>query len=905
MPEKRYEEKRDFEKTPEPEMRVEAREEGPLTFVIQKHDATRLHYDLRLELDGVLKSWAVPKGPSYDPKEKRLAMEVEDHPLDYGGFEGVIPEGNYGAGEVIVWDRGIYSPDEDGRLLFYDRAEAQKEMRKGFKKGKISVFLRGSKLTGSWALVKMKGKNEWLFFKHNDEYANSDKEVLDEEQSVISGLTIEDLKHGKTPEPLQRQESAETDPSKIAGAKKAKIPKNLLPMGASIAESPFSNPDWLFEPKLDGIRALATIQDGSVLLITRKGNDICRQYPGLVDELTRQPLKEAVIDGEIVAFDAENRPSFHQLQQRMNLQRDPDIRVAEKQVPVFFFAFDVLHLNGYDLRGVELEKRKEILHSVLIKTEHVSVLEHFIEHGKAAYKAATDHGFEGIVAKKRNSRYETGKRTAQWLKIKAVASDEFVIGGYTKGQGSRQDTFGSLLLGVYDDGKLRYVGNVGSGFNDESLQRHLEDFQKLKSAKNPFSSKPPVKDITFMQPKLVAEVKYTQYTPDGHLRAPVFLRMREDVDPAQVTGQKPVPTPTDEEPEISSANCDDIGDILDQLEQKKKEFFVECQGHRLKISNADKMLWPATDKHPGLSKRDLLIYFAKVSEYLLPHLRDRPMTLSRYPNGIDGGMFYQKHWEHKLPEFVETVQLYSEHYGEDQEYMLCNNLPSLLWLGQLADLELHPWTSRTNPEGDAENLSTVFTGSEENIDESVLNYPDYLLFDLDPYIYSGKEDKGAEPEFNQKAFDKGREAAFWFKEILDSLKLNSFIKTSGKTGLHIYVPILRQFTYDQTRSAAATLCNFVLREHPKDVTTEWAVIKRTGKIFLDYNQNTRGKTLSSIYSPRALPLATVSVPVTWDELANITPTEFTMQTVPERLKKRGDLWKNILQKKNDLRSIIG
>jgi bifunctional non-homologous end joining protein LigD len=902
-----YGEKRDFTKTPEPEMQVR-QGDGPLTFVIQKHAATSLHYDLRLELDGALLSWAVPKGPSLNPNEKRLAMMVEDHPLDYASFEGVIPAGNYGAGEVIVWDNGIYTPDEDGRMLFYDRDEAQKEMRKGLDKGKISVFLRGTKLKGSWALVRLKGKErEWLFFKHNDEFADSVRNVLTDDKSVISGLTIDDLKAGKLPAAAPHSSSAVTAAS-LPGAIASELPTNPVPMAAGTAAGPFSDPEWIFEPKLDGVRALACIRKGSVKLITRNGNDVSRRYPKLVEGLSKQIAEELLLDGEIVALDAKGRPSFHLLQQRMHLDRDTDIRLADSSVPVYFYAFDVLHCDGYDLTGCPLIDRKRFLGKALMPNERVSAVEFFEEHGEAAFDAIKKLGMEGIVAKKRASRYEMGKRSNSWLKIKTQLSEEFVIGGYSEGLGSRAATFGALLLGtVGESGKLTYVGHVGSGFDDQTLEEYREKFAALETTNMPFESKPPLKTpAKWLKPELVAEVKFAEWTPDGHLRAPVFLRLREDLSPENVHKTEIVSTPAAAHlPEnLRRMQEKTAEDAAEQIRAGKRDFSIVCEGHEIAITNPDKTLWPETQSRRALTKRDLLVYYAEVSQYLLPHLRDRPLTLSRYPNGIEGGMFYQKHWEHKLPAFVEPVQLFSEHNLGDQEYIACNNLPTLLWLGQLADLELHPWTSRTNPEPDAHDYSIEFTGSQENIDRSVLNYPDYLLFDLDPYIYSGEEATGAEPEFNRAAFDKGREVALWLKEILDSLSLTSFVKTSGKTGLHIYVPILRQYTYDQVRALAATICNFILQKHSDDVTTEWAVVKRTGKIFLDYNQNSRGKTLSSIYSPRALRDATVSFPISWSELPGVLPNQFDILTVPGILNESGDPWKGILKSKNDLRRLI-
>lgn len=902
----KYREKRRFDRTPEPAPQEARRDDGPLTFVVQKHAARRLHYDFRLELDGVLKSWSVPKGPSPDPSEKRLAVMVEDHPLDYGSFEGVIPKGEYGAGQVIVWDNGTYSPDEEGRLSFDDRAEAEERMRRGLEEGKLSIFLRGRKLKGSWTLVKMqRGEKDWLLIKHRDEHVDTERDVLEDDRSVLSGLTIEDLKSGRLPD--RARGKAALRPSDLEGARHAGFPSSLSPMLATLTESPFSDPGWLFEPKTDGVRAIALIRDGKVRLFSRRGLDSTRQFPALAETLSRQPERELALDGEIAALDEEGRPSFQRLQQRLNLSRERDIRRAEEKVPVLYYAFDLLYADGYDLQGAPLEQRKELLARLLLPCDQVRLLEHFPEEGEAAYEAAIAHGLEGVMAKRRDSRYEAGRRSRQWLKVKATRSDDFVIGGYSAGQGGRAGTFGSLLLGYYEDGRLQFAGHVGTGFDDRTLSELRERLDALVMEECPFAESPPLNQpTTWVKPELVAEVKFAQWTEDNRLRAPVFLRLREDKPPGEARRSEVAPPPSAPRPSGGSRTNpgDDVESVLEQLEQPKEKMILRVQGQKVPVTNLDKEFWPAHEDRDALSKRDLLRYLARVSPQLLPHLRDRPLTLTRYPDGIQGEHFYQKHWEGDLPDFVDTVELFSEHNEGDQEYLICNNLPTLLWLGQLADLELHTWYSRVNPEPDGRDLPTTFTGSAENIDASLLNHPDFIVFDLDPYIYSGREGKGDEPELNRKAFEKTCEAALWLKDMLDSLSLSSFIKTSGRTGLHIYVPVVRRLDYDTVRSAAQTICQFLLRQHPRQLTMEWSVEKRTGKIFLDHNQNARGKTLASVYSPRPLPEATVSMPLRWDELGDVYPTDFTILTAPDRLAKRGDLWADILDAKHDIDALL-
>jgi bifunctional non-homologous end joining protein LigD len=902
----RYGHKRDFELTREPTPKAAPEGRGPLIFIVQKHAARNLHYDFRLEIDGVLKSWPVPKGPSLNPKEKRLAMQVEDHPLDYASFEGVIPKGSYGAGQVIVWDAGTYSPDEGG-LSFHDRQEANARAARELAAGKLAFTLRGHKLKGSWTLVRTKrSPTDWLLIKHSDAFGDEERDVLAHDRSVLSGLGIDDLKEGRLPDPTQ-QTGLPGRIDDLPGVREGAMPARLRPMLAELAAAPFSDAAWLFEPKLDGLRALAFVREGQVTLLSRNANDITSQYPALVSDLAVQPAAQMLLDGEIVALDEQGLPSFQRLQERMHLTRPADIQRQDALTPVIYYVFDLLYLDGFDLTRVPLAQRKTTLAQALLPSSLVRYVEHVEADGDEAYRQSVNLGLEGVVAKRRDATYEPGKRSRAWLKVKDVLTAEFVVGGYSQGSGERATTFGALLLGYHDDGRLRYAGNVGSGFDQarlKDLQRRLEE---LRANQRPFAEEPPLGKIkiTWVRPRLVAEVKFAQWTRDGRLRAPVFLRLREEIDPREVRRPpSPLAVGAAEEPSSRQPLADASADVLSQLENRRQELTLSVQGHRLSLTNLNKALWPATEEHPAITKRDLVAYFARVAPYLLPHLKDRPLTLTRYPNGINAGHFYQKHWQYPPPTFVEKVRLYSSHTEANQEYMVVNNLPTLLWLAQLADLELHPWLSRTDPRPDARHLSTDFAGSKENIEGSTLNYPDFMVFDLDPYIYSGKEKAGEEPELNRKAWAKTCEVALHLKEILDQLSLSSFVKTSGRTGLHVYVPVLRQYGYDVLRHASTLIADFLRSHYPGDITLEWTVTKRTGKVFLDQNQNTRGKTLASIYSPRPLPEATVSMPVTWQELGRVYPTDFTVLTAPERLAAVGDLWADILAAKHDLEALL-
>jgi bifunctional non-homologous end joining protein LigD len=912
VPLEEYKKKRDFGKTKEPPPSDPSERKGPLTFVVQKHAARRLHYDFRLELGGVLVSWAVPSGPSLDTSQKRLAAHVEDHPLDYASFEGVIPKGQYGAGQVIVWDQGTYSPDEGGKLSFDDRAEAEARVRQELEAGKISIQLRGQKLKGSWALVRMSGGKgkDWLLLKHRDAHATTERDVLDDDRSVVSGLTIEDLKAGRLPDRYRRPSAPPA--AALTGARPAPFPQAAKPMLAALADGPFSRPGWVYEPKLDGARVIALVKDGKATLLSRRGLDVTQQYPALAAELGEQTAN-VVLDGEIVALDDDGRPSFELLQTRLNARKPSEVQKAEAAVSVLYYVFDILHLDGSNLARVPLIERKAALAQALVRSPHVLYVDHFEEDGLAVYEAVTAQGLEGMIAKRAQSIYEEGKRSDAWLKVKSTRSDDFIIGGYTRGDGSRSKSFGALLVGVRDaNGQLAYVCRVGSGFDDGSLAGLREQLAALQTDACPFSTTPDL-DVpaTWVRPELVAEVKFANWTSDGHLRAPVFLRLREDKDaaeagptgPVRVAGRIKRGAPSGPLLENSSAT----EQALDQLNAAGKSARLSINGQTIALSNLDKELWPPLETRPPVTKKDYLAYLIRMAPYLLAWLRDRPLTLIRRPDGIEGPSFYQKHASTPVPDFVERVWLYSDHANGDQEYLLCNNLPTLVWLGQLANLEFHSWFSRTSPVPDGYHLTTDFAGSAERMDGSLLNYPDFILFDLDPYIYSGHEKKGAEPELNRKGFAQACQVALWLKEVLDSLSLASFVKTSGRTGLHVCVPVTRRLDYRAIRNAAGIIGQHLVQAHPKDVTVDWSVSKRTGKVFFDYNQNTRGKTFPAPYSTRPAPEATVSMPLRWEELTRpgLYPTDFTTFTAPARMAQTGDLWADFLEAKHDLETVLG
>ena len=915
-----YSAKRKFTRTPEPTATAAAKSSGPLLFVVQKHSAQRLHYDFRLECDGVLKSWAVPKGPSTDPADKRLAVETEDHPFAYASFEGVIPAREYGAGNVIVWDCGVYSPDEGQEYAFHDREQAERRIREGLAAGKLSILLRGEKLKGSYALVRTTTPKQWLLLKHRDRYAGPNA-LLADAGSVLSPATVETVENG-----APRVDATALTPD----GKAEKFPTQLAPMLAGIGEQPRSDPRYLFEPKVDGYRALAFIEGGRVRLQSRRGQDLTAAFPELVADLAAQAVDQMILDGEIVALDPDGRPSFNALQNRAKLSNAREIEQAQRTTSAAYLCFDLLHFAGLDLRARKYTDRRRYLAQCLLPTAHVQLV-HAVDDAAALYAAALDAGFEGIVAKRKDSTYQPGKRSPAWLKIKKTHTAEFVIGGFTRGKGTREG-LGSLLLGYWRDDALQYVGHAGSGLSGTTFEDLSQRLVALVDKRCPFATKPPLhRPTTWVRPEVVAEIEFAGWTPDRYLRAPVFLRVRDDV-PAMSVGEPAEPKQHDAEDEPASANrargeragaarkrgkssaardidasSSTIARVLEQLENPAERVDLDVDGARIRLTNLGREYWPGETRprRPPVTKRDLLRYLARVSPYLLPHLADRPLTMIRMPEGIGGERFFQKHWTQERPSFVESVTVWSGSKNEQHEYLLANNLPTLLWLGQVGTLEFHVWHSRAAPGADASSDSTDYAGSEQALEESILNFPDFLVFDIDPYIYSGKEPAGAEPELNKAGFSGGRRVAFWLRELLAEMSLEAVVKTSGKTGLHVFVPIERTITFDEARMICELVGRHLMRAHPKEITMEWATVKRTGKIFIDYNMNVRGKTLNVAYSPRGVPNASVSMPLTWDELEAAEPGDFTLRNVMERLDRTGDRWHDVVAKKQSLAAALG
>lgn len=715
-----------------------------------------------------------------------------------------------------------------------------------------------------------------------------------------------------------------TDSVSEGAARNRKTFVPIQPMLASVAAEPFSKEGWIFEPKLDGIRAMAYIENHEAKIISRKGLDLTKRYPQLVTALSEN--EDMIIDGEIVATDESGRVSFRLL------QKTAGSRGAAGQARICFYAFDILSFQKKNTMKNTFLQRRALLEKNFFETEKTRCVQDLGPDGNRAFLACLADGMEGVIAKRADSKYLPGERTDAWLKLVATRTTEFLVCGYTEANDGRTDSFGALILGVYNEsGQIVYAGSVGTGFNEITRQKLFRLMEPHKTSECPFSVRPMAKSIAaWVTPDMIVEIKYAEWTMDKALNLPVFLQVRAN---RKSDGMKPdVVIPISEVSSVgqpakkSSAKTTKPAKVvsinrkrktrkvdkaeelrkslLEQLNNDEDDMVLEVEGSSIKLSSLNKILFPGKRGTPAGTKRDYINYLIQASEPFLRQIHGRPFTLIRYPDGAQGQKFFQKHWSQGLPEFVETVEYFSEHADKDEEYLLCNNLATLIWCGQLASLELHSVHGRIDPEPDGAKLSKKLTGSISNIESSILNFPDFMVLDLDPYLYSGKEAANAEPELHRQGFAKTRQLAHLLKEMLDNLGLNAFLKTSGKTGLHIYIPIIRNVDNDAVRQLIGTIASHVAKMRPQDVTVEWAVKKRTGKVFFDFNMNARHKTLSAPYSVRATNAGNVSLPISWDELDDIYPTDFDIRTVPARLEQVGDLWENILNEKTDLHKIL-
>lgn len=814
-------------------------------FVVHKHAARHLHYDLRLEMEGVLRSWAVPKGPSLDHADKRLAVKVEDHPLEYGDFEGMIPEGNYGAGAVVVWDRGQWVPLEDPK--------------EGLAKGKLLFELRGYKLHGRWTLVKIKkSERDWLLIKERDNWVKSPGDQFPEE-SVLSGLTVEDWKAGRSPADALRREI------EALGLPRAPVDAaSIEVMLAEPADRVFSKPDWVFELKLDGYRILAEHRHRSARLITRNGNDYTEVFPEVSRAIRALPVDGVVLDGEVVVLDPRGLPSFALLQRRGRISRPIDVRRAAVELPATFFAFDLLGFEDFDLRSLPLVERKRLLRRLLPPLGPVRFLDHIEAEGEAFLEQVEGMGLEGIVAKRADAPYRGG-RSSQWLKIKAEKTGDFVIVGFTEPKGGRTG-FGALQLADLVGGQLVYAGRAGTGFDDRQLIELRQLLERDRRATPPCAGPvpagaveplpaeaiPETRTTTWVEPRHVCEVRFREWTPDGLLRHPAFRRIRDDKRPDQCDRQgwnqeapaapdpvaPPAPPPTRRE------------------------------GPRtVPFTNLGKVFWPAE----RYTKGDLIEYYRSIAPWLLPYLRSRPVVMTRFPDGIDGKSFYQKDAPEFAPEWIRTEPIWSEDTQRHIRYFVCDDLESLLYLANLGTIPLHIWMSRV--------------GS--------LELPDWCVLDLDP---------------KEAPFADVVAVARTLHRLCQEVGLPDFVKTTGKTGLHVMVPLGRQCTYEQSRGLGELLARLVLREHPGIATIVRHVTRRGDKVYLDYLQNRYGQLIVAPFSVRPLPGATVSMPLEWDEVNEDLDRlrfTFTIRTALARMEALGrDPCGPVLDLRPDLGAVL-
>ncbi|MEO0422271.1 MAG: DNA ligase D [Pseudomonadota bacterium] len=830
-----YRAKRSADSTPEPFAGGWPVAGGNL-FVVQQHHAQARHYDLRLEMAGVLVSWAVPKGPSPNSSTKRFAVQTEDHPLEYANFEGVIPEGNYGAGTMIVWDQGRWEPLED--------------VDAGFEKGKLLFNLHGAKLHGRWTLIKTKrGEKDWLLIKERDRHVqDEDTDEAYPHDSVLSGLTVEQVAAGYDADAALGAQLA-----KASGAERRRVELSAVkPMLAEPAK-PFSDPAWLFEPKLDGYRLLAAREGGDqpVVLRSRKGNDLTDTFPEVAFALSRLPVTRWLIDGEVVVNDARGLPSFALMQQRAKRLRRTDVRAASVRMPAQYHAFDLPVVGDFDLRSLPLHERKQWLAKLLPSSGLVRYTGHVQEAGEALYEQAQRLDLEGLMAKRADSPYVEG-RSAHWRKLPVEHRADCLVLGYTDSDGA-QSGFGALLLGQYQGDRLRYVGRVGTGF-DGALRDRLAARLRTAAplAKLPEALPPgAMGSWHWRSSDLICEVRHKQYSGEGRLRQPVFLRLREDkeIHECLYAGAG--------EPEQSAATTTDSApsDAPTGAQQPAE----------VPVTNQDKVFWP----EDGITKGQLVSYYDQIAPYLLPYLRDRPLVLTRYPDGIEGKSFFQKDAPAYAPPWLRRETLWSQHAEREINYFVAEDEQALRWIINLGTIPLHIWSSRL----------------------SHLAHPDWSIIDLDP--------KGA-------PFSDVLRIARFLQALCADVQLPAFVKTTGSTGLHILLPLGGQLAYEQSRTLAELLARITVAALPKIATITRAVERRQNKVYIDYLQNGHGRLLVAPYSVRPLPGAPVSMPLAWREVkGGLQSQRYTVTNALRRLRSlRVDPWADLLTEAPDLLAVL-
>lgn len=887
---KEYKRKRNFRKTPEPQGGKSHPGSG-LQYVVQKHAASRLHYDFRLEYDGTLKSWAVPKGPSLDPSVKSLAVQVEDHPLDYANFEGVIPQGQYGGGTVMVWDQGTWEPEVDAE--------------KGFKEGKLKFRLDGEKLHGSWALVRMGGRasdggKNWLLIKHRDAEAKPVGKfdvVKKEPQSVLSGREMDEIasdadrvwnSNGKAAaksrskaktQPARRKPThrASANPSRakkarpgskdiaaVNGARKVGFPKEFKPQLATLTSKIPAGDNWIHELKFDGYRILAEVRSGQVKLITRRGNDWTARFRPVADAIKQLKLKNAILDGEVVSLDAHGVSNFQQLQ---NLMKRGD------KESLVYYIFDCPYLEGYDLTDAALTGRKDLLSHLLLSvnpknTGTIRYSDHIEGAGDEVLGQACRNGMEGIIAKRADSGYYQ-YRSPDWLKIKCLKQQELVIGGYTKPEGSRVG-FGALLVGYFDEGEFVYAGKVGTGFTSDSLRDLTAKLKELKVDECPFKNAPTGyrrRGVTWVKPELVGEIQFSEWTSDGRLRQPSFQGLREDKLAKEVVREMPK-SPAALKTEKKSKRKGGAAALSSKTGSRArgavKKTNTEATVAGVRLTHPDRVLYP----DDGYTKRDLAEYYVAVADWILPYVANRPLTLVRCPEGQSSECFFQKHITGTMPDTLHAIPIKEKSKKED--YLAIDDVAGLVSLVQMGVLEMHPWPAR-----------------EENVER-----PDMLIFDLDP---------GEGTTWNDVVH-----GAIELRERFEAAGMTTFLRTSGGKGVHIVVPIERRTTWDDFKAFAKSVADRMTRDDPDRYIATMSKAKRHGKIFIDYLRNQRGATAIASYSSRRRPGAPVATPIAWDELNSKTrPDMFNIRNLPKRLAKlKKDPWADFFKVRQSLNAKV-
>lgn len=844
-----YKQKRSFGKTPEP---VGGKPTGrQLRYVVQKHHASHLHYDFRLEMEGVLKSWAVPKGPSMDPSVKRLAMMVEDHPWDYRDFEGIIPEG-YGAGTVIVWDEGTYEPAEKRKT----KKENEKTLLHHLYQGAISFVLHGKKLKGEFSLIKTesRGDNAWLLIKKKDQFSTK-KDITEMNKSVLSGKTLEEVKANPEKEwesnRAKKTGTNENDTDKkdidqlLKKGEKTKFLSKVKPMLCSLIKEPFDDSEFLYEVKLDGYRIMAYIQKNKVVLRSRSGLDYSTKYPEVVKALSVQDF-DMIVDGEMVALDENGRPDFDALQK------------GDRKNPLVLYLFDILWCNGYKLMDLKLTERKEILSKAIGFNEVIRYSDDF-EQGIQLFEVIKKQGMEGMVAKRKDSRYEAGKRGKDWLKLPTEKRQEFVIGGWTESDNS--SPFAALVFGYYEEGKLMYQGHAGGGFKGNQKKEIKELLEKIEIKKSPFANKVDTdRKVHFVKPELVANIKFATYTSSGRIRKPaIFLGLREDKKPEQVIEEKAVPIEEveNEEEKNQESVTGNNWQILENQEITSEDSVI-IDGKKVTLTNVEKELWP------GTTKAQLIEYYHSVAPYILPYLKDRAESLHIKNIRPTAPGLYIKDMQGKQPGWAKVFSTKRKHAKKGKrniiDYLVCNDEATLLYMINLGCIDVNPGTSRID------------------------NYlqPDFIIIDLDP---------------SDDDLQKVIETTLAAKKVFDLLKIKVFVKTSGKTGMHLYIPC-EKFTFPQARDIAEEICKRINQFLPDITTTEITVSKRGHKLYIDPNQNDEADTVAAPYSVRPAPHPIVSTPLEWKEVnKKLDPRKFDINSISDRLKNKGDLFAGVMNEK--------